>query len=279
MKRILQLFLTLVIFLVMSGYCLAQKTKTDRVSVPFSDPSKPGLVEVSLMNGSITVTGYTGKEVIIVATTAMEKLTISEEKVGKAKGMKKISYNSTGLRVEEEDNVIEIRTQSMKRSVSLTIQVPTNSDLNLSTMQSGDIFVENVNGEMDVNNMNGKVILKNVSGSVVAHSLNDDLEVILIKITPGKPMSFSTMNGDVDVTLPANTSANIKMRSTNGDIFSDFDIKITPSPAKRLVENNRKQGGKYQITFDEYLIGTLNGGGQELTFKTFQGDIYIRKGK
>jgi hypothetical protein len=207
----------------------------------------------------------------------MEKMEESKVKNNKATGMKKITYNTSGLEVEEEDNEIDISTQSWKRSISLTLQVPVKTSLELSTMNNGDILVENVEGEHEISNMNGKVTLKNVSGSVVANSMSDDLIVILTKINTGKAMSFSTMSGDVDVTLPATAKANIKMKSNQGDIYSDFDLTMKPTTKKTVSEKGK--GGKFKIKFDEYLLGTLNGGGPEFTFKTFSGDIYIRKGK
>ena len=39
----------------------------DRVSVPFSDPSRPKMLKASVLNGSINVKGYDGKEAIVEA--------------------------------------------------------------------------------------------------------------------------------------------------------------------------------------------------------------------
>lgn len=274
MKRYVCLAIVLV---TLTGLAFAQKPQFDRVAVPLSDPTKPAFINIGLMNGSITVTGYSGKEVIIEATTEMEKLEEKSEKGEKAKGMKRIVYNTSGLEVEEEDNVIDISTQSWKRTVNISLKIPVKANLELSTMNNGDIVVENVEGELEINNMTGKVTLRNVSGSVVAHSMSGDLIVILTKVTANKVMSFSTMSGDVDVTLPANVRANIKMKSGQGDIYSDFDISMKPTTKKTVSEKGK--GGKFKIKFDEYLMGALNGGGPEFTFKTFSGDIYIRKGK
>jgi DUF4097 and DUF4098 domain-containing protein YvlB len=86
------------------------------------------------------------------------------------------------------------------------------------------------------------------------------------------------MNGDIDVTLPPDVKANLKMKSEQGEIFSDFDINMTRQPAKAEAAEKTEQG-KYRITFDKSLYGVVNGGGQEIGFNTFSGDIYIRKKK
>ena len=58
-------------------------------------------------------------------------------------------------------------------------------------------------------------------------------------------MSFSTLNGDVDVTLPADTKARFKMRTDFGDIFTDFDVKMEAN-APPVVEEQKDKNGKSQ---------------------------------
>ena len=61
-----QLYLS-VILLGASLALSAEDASPDRVNVPLTDPSRPAVVNASLMNGGITVTGYAGKEVIVEA--------------------------------------------------------------------------------------------------------------------------------------------------------------------------------------------------------------------
>jgi DUF4097 and DUF4098 domain-containing protein YvlB len=161
--------------------------------------------------------------------------------------------------------------------VDLVISVPVKSSLKLGCVNSGDIAVENVSGELEVNNVNGSVTLTGVSGSAVAHALNGGVTAVFREITPGKAMSFSSMNGKIDVTFPADIKANVVIKSDNGDVLSDFEIRLDQNPRKPLVEDGRAQGGKYRVRFDKAVYGTINGGGPEIQFKNFNGNIYIRK--
>jgi len=201
-----------------------------------------------------------------------------EEKEKKIAGMKQLSGSSSGLEVEEEDNVVRINTQSWKAATDLVIQVPVASSLEVRSSMDGAVIVEGVNGEIDINNINGPVTLRSVSGNTLVHTVNGDIDVVLARVTADKPMSFSTMNGDIDVTLPADVKANLKMKSEQGEIYSDFDINMTRQPARSEASEKTEQG-KYRITFDKSLLGAINGGGQEMGFNTFSGDIYIRKKK
>ena len=146
-------------------------------------------------------------------------------------------------------------------------------------MNDGSIVVEKVEGEIEANNLNGPVTLTNVSGIVVAHSVNGEVTIQMDKVTPDKPMSFSTLNGDIDVTVPPDLKAKVKLETQNGAIYSDFEISLDRTARPPTVEDGRKEGGKYRIVFDKGVAGTINGGGPEIQFKTVNGNIHIRKGK
>jgi hypothetical protein len=201
-----------------------------------------------------------------------------EEKEKKIAGMKRLSGSSSGLEVEEEANVVTISTQSWKAATDLVIQVPRSTSLEIRSSMDGAVLVEGVSGEIDVNNINGPVTVTNVSGNTLVHTVNGGITVVLARVAADKPLSFSTMNGDIDVTLPADVKANLKMKSEQGEIYSDFDINMTRQPAKAEAAEKTEQG-KYRISFDKSLYGIVNGGGQEMSFNTFSGDIYIRKKK
>jgi len=292
---------------------LAQDATAERAVVPLSNPSKPALIEVSLIRGGITVKGYEGKDVIVEGRPRERLLSRRGDAVApapvvapgavpqppqppappapaarhdrgrdrvreeKAAGMKRIPAGGSGLTIEEEDNVVSIETEGWKLAYDLTIQVPFNSSLNLETTNDGDILVENVAGELEIENVNGSVTLLNVSGSVVTSTVNGEIQVTFLKAMSGKAMSFTTMNGDIDVTLPPDVKATVKAKSEQGDIYTDFDLalrKVEPKP-----EEARKEAGRYRISFEHPVVGDIGGGGPEFLFSTFNGDIYLRKKK
>ena len=256
---------------------IAQETP-DRVTVPLSDPSRPAVVHASLMTGGITVTGYNGKDVIVEARPRHEDARESKPD-RKAEGMHRLDSRGSGLSVEEQDNEVNIGVRAMNRAVDLTIQVPFNTSLKLKCLNDGDIKVDRVSGEVDADDLNGGVKLLNISGAVVAHSLNEDVVVTLDKVTPGKPMSFSTMNGDVDVTLPSDLKASVKLKAENGDIYSDFDVHPEANPAGPKLSETHGKDGRFRVQFDKVTYGSINGGGPEMQFTTFNGKIYLRKKK
>jgi hypothetical protein len=200
------------------------------------------------------------------------------EKEKKTAGMKRLSGSSSGLEVEEAENVVTISAQSWKAATDLVIQVPRATSLEIRSSMDGAVVVEGVTGEIDVNNINGPVTVTNVSGSTLVHTVNGDITVVLSRVAADKPMSFSTMQGDIDITLPPDVKAVFKMKSEQGEIYSDFDISMARITPKAQV-GEKTESGKYRIAFDKSLFGVVNGGGQEIGFNTFGGNIYIRKKK
>jgi hypothetical protein len=309
----------------------AQQAQPDRVTVPLTDPAKPAFVEVQVLMGSIKVTGYEGKEVIVEATVREKALTGGREGVGpvppvvpvppvppspgpapavaheradreierrlerqlartageaedqdkeeqaKKAGLKQIPLASSGLTVEEDNNRVSVELESFRRAYDLVIKVPAGSSLKLETTNMGEIRVENVSGEVEVENMNGPITLQNVSGTVVASTTNGDIEAVLARVAPDKPMSFATFNGDVDVTLPPDAKASLRLKSQEGDVYSDFDLALKAAPVK--TEESGKSSGRFRVSIERAAVGTINGGGGEMKLETFNGNIYIRKKK
>ena len=243
----------------------------DRIPVTLSDPSRPARVKVSLVNGGITVKAYEGKEVVVEARVRNRENTRNEG------GPKRLTISSTGLSVEEENNEVNINTDSYMHPIDVTVSVPVHTSLKLRAVNDGDIVVTGVDGELDVDDINGSVTLNNIAGSAVAHALNGHLYATFTKVDPQKAMAFSSLNGDVDVTFPADLKANVSIRSDQGDVFSDFDIQLKAASSQPVVEDGRGHGGKYRVKIDKTIHGTINGGGPEIQFRNFQGKIYIRK--
>src|SRR5206468_3180555 len=143
---------------------------------------------------------------------------------------------------------------------------PVDTSLDLHTM-SGDITVEGVKGEIVVDTMNARVNLTNVSGNVLAHSLNGSLKVVMDSVDSSRPLSFTTMNGTIDVTLPGDYKGNVKINTTHGGIYTDFEFRLGGGT---LTQSNNTPDGKFKVKFDRdhALSGTINGGGPEATFKS-----------
>lgn len=249
----------------------------DRVAVPLTDPSRPVELKASLMNGSITVKAYDGKEVIVQAQTHQrDRGRRGESDAERTRGMRRVPMTATGLDVQEENNTVTVNASW--QNVNLDIQVPVRTSVKLKSVQNGSIHIEGVEGDAEAQGLNGSVTLANVAGSAVVHALNGRVKAVFTRVDPGKAMSFTSLNGAIDVTFPAGLKANVKIKSERGEVWSDFDI-VTRSAPRTAIEDSRDGKGKYRVRLDRWVYGTINGGGQEIQFSSLNGPIYIRKGQ
>jgi DUF4097 and DUF4098 domain-containing protein YvlB len=250
-----------------------KQRSSDRVVVTLSDPSRPARVKASLINGGITVKAHEGKDIVVEAHARNRD---DSDDDNDRPGPKRLTIATTGLNVEEENNEVNIGADAIQRPIDLVIEVPVHTSLHLRAVNDGDIMVSGVDGELDVDDINGSVTLMNIAGSAVAHALNGKLTASFTRVNQ-KPMAFSSLNGDIDVTFPADLKANVSLRSDRGDVFSDFDVNMQALSSQAVVDDARSHGGKYKVKIDKTVRGTINGGGPEMQFNNFNGQIYIRK--
>lgn len=275
--------------------------ESEKYEVPLSDPSAQVTLKISLINGGISVKGYSGKLVIVEAKTSFESDDVvtplppgkytpgsfggnnnsdRNKKKNKAAGMKRIPNLSNGLSIEEDNNVVTIGSGRWggNSKTDLFIQVPFNTTCKLSTINDGNIEVENVSGNHETSNNNGDITMKSISGSALVNALNGEILVTFSNVDSDAPMSFSSLNGDIDVTFPSNLKSDVYIKNEMGEIYSDFDVSLE-KPKAKSDENGSGKKGKYKVVIDKGMRGTINGGGQEIQITNFNGDIYLRKAK
>jgi len=251
-----------------------------QITVALSDPARPAKIELNLVNGGATIKGVNRKDVLIQALPRE-----AGANRGRGRGGRGIdSPPSTGLRrltqtasfdVEEARNVVKIDAGAPGNPIDFEIQVPLKTNLQLSLVNNADLAVSDLEGEFELENVNGPITLTNIAGSVVAHTVNGRVTATMTRIAPDKPMAFTSLNGNVDVTLPATIKATFKLRSDQGEVFTDFDMQTRVNPA----QETRREGGKLRIEVNNSIVGTVNGGGPEFEMRTFNGNIYVRKGR
>ncbi|MFD0751256.1 DUF4097 domain-containing protein [Mucilaginibacter calamicampi] len=264
------------IILLMAGLtaalALKAQTGTSQLKVPLSSPGKPYTLNVGLMSGNIDIAAYDGNEILIDFTGDDAKRT-QRAYTG---SMRVIGGGSTSVTAIEKDNKVTINGDASARRGNVKIKVPRGTNtFKLTTVNSNGILATDIGGEIEVSNTNGDIKLTNVAGSVVANTTNGNVVVSFKSVDAKSPMAFTTLNGKVDITVPAAIKANIKLHTDRGEIFSDFDVAVEAS----TPTTTRGKDGSYRYTEQEWVTGKLNGGGPEFTMRTFNGNIFIRKAK
>lgn len=243
--------------------------QTQDVEIPLTKPGERGTLKVDSRNGRIKVIGYDGRTVKVKMTKYSKKLDKSASK----NGMRLISNGGFNFEASEYNNNVKIENEGWNDRVDFEIQVPKNFDLKIETYNNGHIEVEGINGELDLESYNGPITFTNISGSASASTYNGAIIGTFSSVTAEVPMNYGTYNGDIDITVPTGTKFTTKMK-TNRDIFTDFE---SFSLSQATPTKNQSDGRGYSIKFENWVQGDLNGGGAEVTMKTRNGNIYIRK--
>ncbi len=193
-------------------------------SLKFSDPAKPGKIKLRVMWGDVTVTGADTTEVTIASN--IKNRNAPERR---ADGLRRLDSEVT-YSASEKDNVITIElggdgSSPAATDAALTITAPRTTSVVVQNSLGGDVTVKNLAGDAEIRCLNGEVQLDQISGSALVETMNGEIHATFAKVAEGKPLSFTSMNGEVEVRIPADTKANVRLRTQNGAVYTDFDEK------------------------------------------------------
>jgi hypothetical protein len=275
MKKQLIIAITLVslgLLLITTSITSAQTAASNEFTVPLGEPGKKGKLKAQINFGSISVKGTARKDILVKYTAPNNEE--QDKKTSTKDGMRRIGGGGMDLEVSVSGNTVKVGSDSWNNKLNLEIEIPSNMDLEVKTYNDGDLMVTNVQGELELTNYNGEITALNISGSVVATTYNGDVKVTFDKVTDATPMSYSTYNGNIDLTFPAALKATLKMKTEQGDIYSNFEVDFKSTGP---VQKSDTKSGVYKVIVDEWKRGDVNGGGPEITMKNYNGDIYVRR--
>jgi hypothetical protein len=241
--------------------------QSEQLVINLSQSSIPGLLVFENPKGSIRVTGYEGD--VLLATGSL-RFSDTDKPAGNA--MRRIDRETLDISAEVNGNEITLFCKTTGKTVDFDIKVPRNFSLKLKSLDNGTVEVVNINGEIEVENTNGDISLGNISGSAVLSSVYGKISASFRDVNPDSPMMFTSFEGDVIITLPESVNARLKLKSENGEIMSDFNIKpVNRQSVVTKVENT------LVYSLEDWVVGTINAGGPEYIIKSYNGNIILRK--
>lgn len=203
------------------GASLLADDRDTTARLAFSDPAKPGKLVVHVSNGEVSVRGADVKEVTV--TSALDAKTNGKEKPRKD-GLRVIGTSSQ-FALDEKDNVITLNYGRMgwAENADFDIVVPRDTAVSVQMNLGGEIRIAHLSGDVDIKNLNGEVNLVDLGGSAIVESMNGEINASFTAFPTDKPYAFTSMNGEISVTVPANAAADVRFRTQNGTILTDFD--------------------------------------------------------
>lgn len=154
----------------------------------------------------------------------------------------------------------------------IDVEVPRAARVVVSTVNHGDVRVDETAGNFDVSNVNGGIAMTKVSGSGDVHTVNGPIRVEFAK-NPAEASSFKSVNGQLDVTFRAGLAADLLFKTFNGQIYSDFDVTARPVAAVATERHD----GRFVYRSNRLQGGRAGRGGPELSFDTLNGSIRLHR--
>lgn len=186
-------------------------------TVAFSDPSRPGTLKISLGRGDLQIEGSDSDDVVVRAEGSMNDAKPRQDDL-------RILSAGSGLSLVEKDNVVTLDATISDRNSDkpLRITVPHQTAIVVQNALSGVIHCSGIEGDIEINSLDAKVALENVAGGVVVATMNGDIRADVDKLQDGKPLSFTSIKGEVTLRLPANAKATVRLRTQSGSVLTDF---------------------------------------------------------
>ena len=245
-----------------------------------------GVLAIYNLNGPVKVQGYAGDKVIVEIDELITADDSADLQAGKDEFKMGIDQRTDSIMfyIAEpydtrphkrwRDDGWNTRRPEYDFQLSFTVKVPYAMSVIASTVNRGDIVVQDVAGSLDVNNVNGPITIRNAKGATKARTINGDVTVNYLDVPP-TASDYYTLNGELSVTYPASMSAICQFKSMNGSFYTDFsDVVILPAQ----VEKNRQQTGDgvmYKLNVAKQV--KIGSGGKLFKFETMNGDIYVKK--
>jgi DUF4097 and DUF4098 domain-containing protein YvlB len=273
---------------------IAAQTKTEKINrtVSFENPGAENTLLVANINGSITVEGYAGKDLVI----EVEKIINGKTQERLDKGVSEIDL---GLIDRADTIILFIKgvTPEFSRSkenysvdtggwgyhwnnvqheekvydykMNFRIKVPSNVNIAISTINEGEVSISNLTSKVIANNINGGIKLDGVSNSVRAHTINGDLTINYVK-NPVSDCRFYTLNGNINANFRKGLASRVSFKSFNGDFYTN--VPALESLPIEVAKSKTDKGTQYKIDGNQYRVGS---GGPRLDFETFNGNVYL----
>ena len=253
----------------LSSAPVAAQGAPQTITIPLSMPGEPMTLDISIQSARIEVIGEDRQD-------AEFSVTVEEgsRKIITPSGAQSIPGGSYSLEIDEDDNRVSVDTDWRANRMNIVARIPRRANLELSTVNDGEIIVSNVEGNLELDNINGPITATNIAGSVIAESINDTINIEFTSLDTSNAMALLSLNGDLILGLPANVGAQLHLDTSEGEIYSDFEVDIQASAP--VIERRDDRGG-VEVRVENAIVANVNGGGPVIRLKTLNGDINITK--
>ncbi|HVU25254.1 MAG TPA: DUF4097 family beta strand repeat-containing protein [Opitutus sp.] len=181
-------------------------------------------------DGRIILENVNGR--IEVRTWDKNQILIEGEKTAKSEDELKL----IGLDIDLTDTSAGIKVHLPKRhglwgsniraAVNFRLTVPVTAALAKISSVNSSITVEGVRGPVHLDSVNGGIRATGLGAEARLNTVNGGIRAAFASIGSDQQLSFETVNGGIDISLPPDAGASIDASVVNGRIRCDFPVTI-----------------------------------------------------
>jgi len=206
-----------------------------------------GRVLVQNLYGDVEITAWDRDEVLVVAT----KHSADSRRL-----------NDAQVVIDSSSDLVSIRTQytgtdaEHPASVEYHIMVPRGANLENVKLINGGLSITGVAGPVKASSVNGHIKVERLAGQAELSTVNGKLEADFQRVSKCQPISLTSVNGPIRLSLPANARATVSAHNLSGGIDADF-------------------GRSWRAPSGFKLEADVNGGGASIRVHNVNGGISI----
>jgi len=187
------------------GSCPGGSCQTQVAFLPATDS-----LSVNTVNGSVSVETWSGSEIMV-----------------------RTEVHGTGqVTVQFSPGNVSVRGPSAN-GIQVKIEVPPFTGLTIATVNGG-IAIHGVAGPIVFNAVNGEASLYGVTGDVTGNAVNGGISIAAGGAHwAGQTLAVDTVDGDIEITVPADCAAHVTASAMSGTIDTDFPVDI-PDGSKHV---------------------------------------------
>jgi DUF4097 and DUF4098 domain-containing protein YvlB len=286
--------------LLLAGLTVQAQTFTETIKKELTFEKKSDANALMLFNvsGDVKVSGYDGDKIIIEVEKKISGKTTDRLEAGKKEIQLGVLNRADTLLVYTEgicNSFGKMAKNKNRRSkwngygynwddcngrdcekqydyeMNFSVKVPRNIHVLISTVNNGDVVIENTGKSVVADNVNGSIRLTNIAGATNASTINGNVDLNYVSNPPGDSRYYS-LNGDINANFKKGLTADLSFESFNGDLYTNVE-QLESMPVS-MEKKSMAKGVKYKIGGARYRIGK---GGVHLDFETFNGDVYLKE--
>ncbi len=211
-----------------------------------------GRVSLSNVNGDVTVAVWDQPTVRVQAVKEADSADDLQNL--------RIEVSSAPSSLDIETRYPHTHSSHSHLSVQYTLTVPRGVSLDRIDLVNGSLTAAGIGGKVRAKLVNGEAKLTGLSGSVSVDAVNGEVNVELTALDRSQDVELKTVNGPIELRLPAGVGAQLHASTVNGHLSNDFGVSVN----------------KHEYVGAD-MKGTIGAGGADVQLETVNGRINVAK--